>query len=791
MTMKKRGWTGLLAALMLAGLVCFFGALDAWAEDAQQDAAQQDEIQPDVIRQGLIISEACADNEFVWTLDFQDYLELYNDSSEEVNLGDYSIKVKQKTARLPEKTVAPGAYCVVVCDGTDLPSLSKSGCAVSLLNADGGVKDSVILPASQCQVWLRDEGLGYVPSPGYPNTAEGAADWHRSVCGDLTVTETLPANFIAVRTTREKQMDVMEIRNASEQSVNLSGYYLSDSRKDLRKYRMPSQTLKAGEYCSFYCTDSTDDRHTGFKLSAEGEVVYISKADGTVVDALNIPPLTVDVSYGRTDHVTGYFSQPTLGRENATLYPRRAEPPTLSVSSSGGHTEAFTVRVRGEGPFYYTTDGSEPTAASELYQNGIRITATTTLRVIAKPTDAAPSRPVTALYRFDTQQFTLPTLTISLTPACLTDLSYGLLRNTEDRELEVPAVITFLNPDGSVKFAQECGFSIAGQTSRPRTNRGWKVTFRSKYGKANLDCQVFDDFAADSFDSLVLRLGTNGNPLHDILGTATGKDACTEVLYQHYRPVNLFINKRFYGIYYLREHVNANFIVNHLGGDEDEVDMIYNVSQTKLGSNEDWLALVQYCRTHSLADQSCYDYVASRIDVQSFIDYFIWRPYTGDSDHPNIRYVRSRKGEDPRWHIVIYDMDWAFQNAEKKIGLNRYTYKLYDEEKHNNVVIFALLKNPGFRQAFLERLSYHMRVTFDPNRMRGLVDKINQEVEHDLPFMQKDWSDSVALWKRSITSVKQFITSGGDRRSLLLRETKSFFSLTNEQMQQYFGNIPY
>lgn len=774
--MKKTRWLTLLGAAVCTGLLGFFFLPRVQAEEAPR---------------GLIITEACADNEFVWTLDFQDYVELYNAGDETIHLGDFSIKVKQKTAPLPDAEIAPGAYFVVPCDGKQLPSLSKAGCPVSILDGGGSIVDSVILPESQRQVWLREEGLSFVPSPGFENTAEGAAAWHRSVSGDLSVTEALSANFNAVRTVRDKQEDMLEICNVSGRDIMLSDYWLSDSRKNPKKYRLPATALKAGAYAAFYCADSTDDKHTGFKLSADGEVVYIADADGHVIDALNIPPLTVDVSYGRADHKTGYFSQPTLGKKNAAPYEKQAAQPALSVLSSGGYTKAFTVEVTGEGPFYYTTDGSAPTAQSTRYRDGIQITGTTVLRVMAQPKDEAPSLPVTALYRFDTQDYSLPVVTVSLDPLGLNSAAYGLLKNPLDRDLEVPAVVTFLNTDGSLKFSQECGLSIAGQTSRQKKNRGWKVTFKSKYGKAGLDCRVFDDYEVSSFDSLLFRVGTNGNPLHDILGTATGKDACPSVLYQHYRPVNLFINKRYYGIYYLREHVNANFIANHLGGDEEQVDMIYNVDQAKIGSSQDWLALVDYCRTHDLSDQQCYDYVAGKINVDSFIDYFIWRPYTGDSDHPNIRYVRSRKAEDPRWHIVIYDMDWAFQNPSSGIGLNKYTYRLYDEVKHNNVVIYALLQNQGFRSAFLDRLSFHMRETFAPRRMTALVDEINREVEKDLPKMMKDWNESVGEWRREISAVKQFISSGGDRRSLLLRETKAFFSLTDAQMQQYFGNIPY
>ena len=742
----------------------------------------------------LQISEVCADNDFVWTLDFQDYIEIYNAGKTAVRLSDYRLQVKQKTAQLPDVTLKAGGYYVLLCDGKTLPKVSKSGCGISILDEDGSIVDTVTVPASKNQVWYRSGGLSYTPSPGYANNSKGRAAWYNKVRGDLIISEALCGNFSAFAFGKERYCDALEVYNAGKKNVRLSDYYLSDDRKTPAKYRFPNVTLKPGECYVVYCTkEKSSGRHTGFKLSSDGEMVYLSKGGkNKMVDVLNIPPLPLDVSYGRKNGACGYFSSVSLGKENtATCYLAMAEKPALSVAS-GGYKKAFTVKITGEGPFYYTTDGSAPNKKSEKYTKPISIKSTTTLRVAAFPKGKLHSEIVTAEYRFDTGKYTLPTVTISLPRNYLTNNQYGLLKKPEDKDLEVPATVTFLEANGKMLFSLDCGLSIAGQTSRVQTNRGWKVSFRGKYGAKTVGTPVFPGWDVDSMDSFVFRLGTTGNPIHDVLGAAIGADVMEDVLYQRYRPVNLFIGGTYYGIYYMREHVNANFIVNHLGGDADHVDMVYCVSETKLGSNKNWLSIVNYCKTHNLSNQEYYDYVAARINIQSFIDYYIWRPYTGDSDSPNIRYVRSRNGKDKRWHLVMYDMDWAFQKKNQDVGMNRYTYKLYEEEKHNNVVIYALFKNSGFRRQFLERLSYHMQNTFAPSRVNGILDKLNKELQHDLPESQKRWNSSMNAWNKTIREIKSFI--GGkktDRRTLLLKETKKFFSLTDAKMKEYFCDIKY
>ena len=79
--MKKSGiWGPLAAALCLIAL---------WTAGAEETAAPAP-------APSLIITEACADNDFVWTLDFQDYLEIYNYGEESVNLKNYTLKVKRE-----------------------------------------------------------------------------------------------------------------------------------------------------------------------------------------------------------------------------------------------------------------------------------------------------------------------------------------------------------------------------------------------------------------------------------------------------------------------------------------------------------------------------------------------------------------------------------------------------------------------------------------------------------------------------------------------------------------------
>ncbi len=64
-----------------------------------------------------------------------------------------------------------------------------------------------------------------------------------------------------------------------------------------------------------------DGLHADFKLSAGGESVLLPKADGTIVDSVNYPAQTANISYARNPNGTGNFvvQAPTFNANNQTL----------------------------------------------------------------------------------------------------------------------------------------------------------------------------------------------------------------------------------------------------------------------------------------------------------------------------------------------------------------------------------------------------------------------------------------------------------------------------------------
>src|SRR3954463_3355552 len=103
-----------------------------------------------------------------------------------------------------------------------------------------------------------------------------------------------------------EKSDWIEINNAGTNTVNLDGWYLTDTAGNLTKWRFPATNMPPNGYLVVFAS-SKDRRtpgaplHTNFKLSNSGEYLGLVRPDGTTIAsqyAPVFPPQVGHVSYG-------------------------------------------------------------------------------------------------------------------------------------------------------------------------------------------------------------------------------------------------------------------------------------------------------------------------------------------------------------------------------------------------------------------------------------------------------------------------------------------------------------
>ncbi|MCW5557535.1 MAG: CotH kinase family protein [Verrucomicrobiae bacterium] len=141
----------------------------------------------------------------------------------------------------------------------------------------------------------------------------------------VVINEFMASNTDTIRDPQGDYDDWIELRNVSDASVDLSGWFLSDNPENPRKWEFPAGTVLAvGGYLLVWADEDGGDSpglHANFKLSAAGEQILLVDSDAhlnVLRDSVTYGPVGADVALGRTQAAPSEFLPvpPTPGAPN-------------------------------------------------------------------------------------------------------------------------------------------------------------------------------------------------------------------------------------------------------------------------------------------------------------------------------------------------------------------------------------------------------------------------------------------------------------------------------------------
>lgn len=717
------------------------------------------------------------------------YLELYNPGTEGLRLSEFYLSDSAGNllaSKLPDEILEPGAYRVLLGDELGV-LLSSGGKTLYLTHQNGGRVSSFSYPEAEKNKAF--DGKEWAePSPGYPNTEEGRNAYLMNRRG-LVINEAISSNSV-YNPRNGDCSDMLELKNTGNEALNLADFYLSDSRKNLQKYRLPAVTLQPGELYVVYCDEEGKDC-CPFNLSKDGEFVLISEQSGKITDALDLPYIPSDRSWGRSEKGLCYFETPTFGRENGEGFREVSGKPQASVES-GFYQDSFFVTFPREGKIYYTTDGGRPTSASTLYAGErIPVSESMALRAVWYEEGKLPGEDVIYNYFVDAPEgvnatdLELPVVKITTLEKDMYGES-GIYTNWEDREMEVPGNVA-LYVNGKEEFALNCGVRLFGDDSRNLPKKSFRVKFRAKYGSSKLKYDVFGDGEITEFDDLVLRCGSQdyyNAMMRDEFATGIAGEYCPELLVQKYRPVNVYVNGEYKGVYYIREKINPDFIAAHTGVSPSSVTVVANMNHPEWGTNGDGIDnLWNYIMSHDMTNPSNYAYVSENLSIESTMDYYILLCWADNRDLGNTRIYYSSEG-DGKWRFLFYDCDLGFGIDSRYASVSTVTY-LYDWKKDSKIcaLFVRLLENQQFRDQFLKRLAELTTTALSDQTVLGRIEELRAAIDHDMKYMvymysYEDWSQV------KVPRLQNYVTGRGKQ---LQEDFAALLGLTEEEKTKYFG----
>ncbi|MCR5664731.1 MAG: CotH kinase family protein [Oscillospiraceae bacterium] len=740
---------------------------------------------------------------------FPDWVELYNYGSRPVSLTGLVLRCGDSRWQFSPGTLNAGDYLLLFCDGSGRDErhtnfkISKKSAVISLETDEGLLIENFAVPAcdSDCSAFRSDEGdvvTTAFATPGFENSMDGYERFQASQVNSspLQIHEVMVYNQW-VLSQRGHYTDWVELKNVSDGDLELSDYYLSDKGSERANFHLPSRTMKPGDIVVIYCVDDgsvSGDYCAPFALNAANDQLFLSRSDGALMDYAHLHDIPYHGSYGRMDGNNGffYFSRPTPTESNYNGARTIAEKPTLLGRDGvfNGMSEV-TVTLSAPGEIRFTTDGSEPTADSELYTGPLTLSSTTVIRAVNIESGRLNSDILELSYIIN-ENHTLPVVSLVCEPSTIFGAA-GIYNNPQwDRE--VPGSVTLFEDGGG--FEIDCGIKLHGATSKyAQSKKSLKLNFRSRYD-GELHYNLFDNGITD-FSSILLRAAqesTYSTLMRDNLMHQLAIQCFPELPTQDYKYTVLYINGRYWGVYNIREAHSEDHYARHYGYDADTVSMW----KEAWDKNSSIAQVCNFALNHDLSVDENYEYVASHINIDSVIGWIIIQAYCGNNDPhpPNMRFYYST--EDDMLRFALVDLD-----------LGMFGFDMFDVPLHGSVVdgyraTYAynklanrLMQNRQFQLRMAEQLSAALTGPMSNENVIKLIDSLADELRPEMERDRKRWAlggrgDSAYYWEHGgdlVDYMRNYVTRLDGRARQIVNSFVSHSGLTQEEIQFYFKDV--
>ncbi len=712
--------------------------------------------------------------------------------------------------------------------------LNNSGESIIILNADGDtLVDINFIEQSECVSYgSYPDGDTYpsswtyslCPSPGSFNieclllegcTSQNASNYNpnatiengscdfSSIQG-LFITEYSASNCNNNGVNCGDYSDWIELYNSTANSIDLSGYYISDRLDNLLKWQVPeSLIVPPMSHTLIYASGLNPDfgvssTNTSFKLTQtkNDEHIILTDPDGEVIDYIKLDNHKLNHSYGRFSNNGNWsvYVDPTPGNSNnnSNAYTAYSDTPDFSLEP-GFYDSSISLLLSTNQPnvdIYYTLDGSLPSETSMYYgqtdNNGqmspfapqIDINNTTVVRAIAFSQDPnfLPSFIETNTY-FINEQHTIAV--ISIAGEQVEDLLNG-------NQIRPIGSFEFFSEEGNLMDEAVGEFNEHGNDSWAYAQRGFDYITRDQYGyNYAINDKIFRTKDRDSFQRLILKAAANDNYDFAPGSPAHIRDSYVQSLSQigdlrmderSHESCVLYVNGEYWGVYDVREKVDdLDFLDYYYDQGEGYVDFLKTWGGTwvEFGDNsteDEWNSLVDFITGNDMADQDNYAYVKSIYNTGSLIDYFILNSYVVAMDwlNWNTGWWRGKnpEGDKRKWRYILWDMDATFGHYVNYTGIPDTgagadpcdPETLGDPGGQGHVPILnSLFDNEEFNADYINRYADLSNTIFSCDYMISHLDSLIGIIAPEMPRQTERWGGAFESWQENVQELRDYI----------------------------------
>ena len=567
---------------------------------------------------------------------------------------------------------------------------------------------------------------------------------------------------------------------------------------------------------------------------------------------------TVDLTLASTAMLRQIRPHTSQGDVNTTVHTMAAE--VVFSHQSGFYDEAFSLTMTAPAGYtvFYTINGADPrTVLAEQYAEPLLLTDTTQMAwgeltqnnvlamgntfspnvlsqmgawtVRAYATNGKDSTPVTTQTYFvgkDIRADELDVFCLAVQPEDFisTDpMGKNIYMNFSEGHERIGAYLEYIT-DNTCEFSSFVEIALNGKGSLGMTEKSFRILFRENANpevSENLNAfnyNIFGEYATPTatgddtvyYRRLLLRNGGGDNSGCTISRSHIGDayiarlDSKLHAESMAYKPVFVFINGEFWGIYNARERFDEKYFETIYGVPEEDLAVLecpypipvikfeYLLTHGEQRDADEFNLLFRYAQEHDLSDPVHYKYVCDRVDTDNLIDYFCAQIYLNCSDWPNnnVKVWRnsnpnSISGQDTKWRFCVVDTDHG-------VGLNsNVDTNLHGAVSDGSVIgilINGLMGNPEFRERFLMRYIWLTEVYYAPEASGPILEEIVDTVAPVMQLQLDRWkcTDGTATpydgarpsWMYYINVIRDYIEK---RPAVAKKQLMAHYSLSEDE----------
>lgn len=533
--------------------------------------------------------------------------------------------------------------------------------------------------------------------------------------------------------------DWVELHNTTGSTINISGYYLTDSKTDTTKWAFPNGTsISAGGFLVVYADGVNSNLHTNFKLSSAGETLRLYDGAKNELDVIKFDEQFAGMSYGRVTSGWAYLTNMTPNAPNneSSQFSTVEDRPSISpVSGVYNGTQSVSFTVPTGATVYYTTDGSNPTTSSPIYTSAFQVSSTTVVKGMAYQVGKLPSQIEAATFLIGVSH-NLPIVNITAENYQPTGGTNGKLF------IDGKVKVDFVETNGTIAFSEYADFKVSGNSSADLPQIQGKITVNEKYGSSSFDYKMYPNKGIEKFESFLLRNASQdflwAHMRDGLMSRIMSEGDIIDMPFEAYRPAVIYVNGKFEGQINVREDDDKYFAAVNYGQDIDT----YQKEATTFSSGFD-ITTAQ-----------------GRVDYAKFIDlkqqryYYSLFGFCAQTEHGGRIWRDAVKQDQFKFHLhdwdqaFVFDADYFGFDPLLWISINNY--------------------DPDLKKESLQFYAAQINLIYDSDRtlpiFEDLVTLLRPDMIKHIDFTNGlTWSgstfSSIGEWDTNVQKIRTFLTN--------------------------------